>query len=60
MAEENYGNNGEQTVNFEYANGFKGVVTMSAAKAMETKGAGTIVKGVPKAPKEPVKADGDK
>ena len=60
MADENYGNNGEKTVNFEYANGFKGVVTASVAAALESKGQGSIVKGTPKPPKEPVKADAEK
>ena len=59
MAEENYGNNGEKTVNFEYLNGYKGVVTESVGKILEGKGQGVIIKGTPKAVKE-IKKDEDK
>lgn len=59
VVDDSYGNNGEPTVIFEHKGGEKTVATMSAAKAMEAKGYGAIVKGTPKPVKEVTK-DADK
>jgi hypothetical protein len=60
MSDLNYGNNGEQTVNFEYNNGFKGVVTKSVGEILEAKKQGTIIKGTPKPVNDVTSKDTDK